>query len=588
MKAFAAILVFSVVAINALAAPIHDSSGKGDLAKVKTLIAKDPKLVNAKDGNGATPLHFAVAGGHKAVAEFLLSKKADVNAKKKDGVTPLHVAAAMGRTEIAKLLLAKGANKNVSDSKGRTPLTLAGEKGNAEMIDLLSGKAATPKPGVKVVSIPKDAVVLRGGKKVAGIAKGTELKLGDVLENGKAGDFVIHVGDTAAIRLKPGAKLKLTKLTLTGDLDIRTDLQGGDALARVRALTGQSRFQMASPGAVVAVKGTAFALKVNGEESTVIVGEGKVGVALPSEPGKEVDVLDGEMVTAGKGALPQSEPVGAAESEIIQQMLEEALPSVELDDSSGAPQPGSAAINPKDGAEMVWVSAGEFTMGSTAEQIVEARSGGSTKAEWFEGEQPQRKVYLDGYWIYRNEVTVAQYQKFCLETGRKMPTAPSWGWNSNYPIENVDWQDAGDYAKWAGGKLPTEAQWEKAARGTDGRIFPWGNEFDAWGCNNGYTDPKATPGQDRTEPVGSYPADASPYGCMDMAGNVCEWCADWYAGDYYKSAPTRNPTGPSDGERRVVRGGSWGVHAIAYFRCAKRFGIGPTDPCGGFRCVRTP
>lgn len=327
MKTLAAVMVFSLMAVGAMSAPIHDAAGKGDLAKVKALVAKDPKLVNLKDGTGATPLHFAVAGGHKAVVEYLLSKKADVNARKKDGVTPLHVAASLGKLEIAKFLLAKGADRNTADSKGRTPLTLAGEKGHVEMIDLLSARAPAPEPRVSVVSIPADAVVMRVGKKPAGITKGTELKLGDVIENGKTGDFVIHIGDISAIRLKPGAKLKLTKFTLTGDLDIRTDLETGDALVRVKALTGQSQFQMASPAAVVAVKGTAFALRVKGEESTVIVGEGKLGVWLPSDPNQQVDVLDGEMVTAGKGALPQPEPVGAAESEIIRQMLEEPLPS---------------------------------------------------------------------------------------------------------------------------------------------------------------------------------------------------------------------------------------------------------------------
>jgi len=321
MKAFAAILAFSVVAINALAAPIHDAAAKGDLAKVKALVAKDAKLINLKDGSGATPLHFAVAGGQKAVVEYLLSKKADVNARKNDGVTPLHVAASLGKLEIAKLLIAKGANKDASDSKGRTPLTLAGEKGHVEMIDLLSARAPAPEPGVKVVSIPKDAAVMRAGKKVEGIKAGTELRVGDVIENGKTGDLVIHIGDISAIRLKPGAKLKLTKLTLTGDLDIRTDLQTGDALARVRALTGQSRFQMASPGAIVAVKGTAFALKVKGEENTVIVGEGSVGVALPSDPSKEVEVLENERLVVKAGSLGQPEPVTADDLDLIKEML---------------------------------------------------------------------------------------------------------------------------------------------------------------------------------------------------------------------------------------------------------------------------
>lgn len=326
MKAFAAILVLSLVAINALAAPIHDAAGKGDLAKAKALVAKDPKLVNLKDPKGATPLHFAAAGGHKAVVEYLLSKKADVNAKKKDGVTPLHVAASLGKLEIAKFLLAKGAERNTADSKGRTPLTLAGEKGNVEMIDLLSGKATPLKLVVRVVSIPADAVVLRAGKKSAGITKGTELKLGDVIENGKAGDFVIHIGDISAIRLKPGAKLKLTKLALAGEPDIRTDLQAGDALVRVKALTGQSQFQMASPGAVVAVKGAAFAVQVRGAESTVIVGEGKVGVALPSDPSSEVEVLENERLTARDDGLGQPEPVTRDDLDLIREMLLERLP----------------------------------------------------------------------------------------------------------------------------------------------------------------------------------------------------------------------------------------------------------------------
>lgn len=326
MKAFAAIWVISLVAINALAAPIHDAAGKGGLAKVKALVAKDAKLVNLKDSKGATPLHFAVAGGHKALAEYLLLKKADVNAKKKDGVTPLHVAASLGRLEIAKFLLAKGADRNTADSKGRTPLTLAGEKGNVEMIDLLSARTPAPEPRVRVVSIPADAVVLRAGKKPAGITKGTEFKLGDVIESGKAGDFVIHIGDISAIRLRPGAKLKLTKITLTGDPDIRTDLQAGDALVRVKALTGQSQFQMASPGAVVAVKGAAFAVQVRGAESTVIVGEGKVGVALPSDPSSEVEVFENERLTARDGGLGQPEPVTKDDLDLIREMLLEQLP----------------------------------------------------------------------------------------------------------------------------------------------------------------------------------------------------------------------------------------------------------------------
>jgi len=233
----------------------------------------------------------------------------------------------------------------------------------------------------------------------------------------------------------------------------------------------------------------------------------------------------------------------------------------------GTARAGEVRINPKDGAEMVYIPAGEFIMGSN---------------DRADEEEPQRSVYLDGYWMYRHPVTVAQYRKFCSETRRKMPDPPSWGWKDDHPIVNVTWHDAKAYADWAGVQLPTEAQWEKAARGTDRRAYPWGNEFDA---------SKAVCGVRRrseksTAPVGSIPSGASPYGCLDMAGNVWEWCADWYDEDYYRSAPNRNPTGPASGSRRVLRGGSWGSNYSGNVRAALRDVCMPGGRyCGlGFRC----
>ncbi len=118
---------------------------------------------------------------------------------------------------------------------------------------------------------------------------------------------------------------------------------------------------------------------------------------------------------------------------------------------------------------MVRIPAGTFLMGSKA-------------GEGSDDEHPQHTVDLTGYWIYRTDVTVAQYRKFCTATGREMPDAPDWGWQDDHPVVNVDWDDANAYADWAGAALPTEAQWEKAARGTDGRIYPWGNDWDATKC----------------------------------------------------------------------------------------------------------
>ena len=240
------------------------------------------------------------------------------------------------------------------------------------------------------------------------------------------------------------------------------------------------------------------------------------------------------------------------------------------------PQPGAARVNPKDGAAMVWVPAGEYLMGST-----DADNEADTD------EKPQHKVYLDGYWIYKTEVTVAQYRKFCQATGRQMPPEPEWKWQDTHPIVNVTWDDAAAYAQWAGAALPTEAQWEKAARGPDGRLYPWGNDWDGAKCVNSARG--NAPGG--TKPVGGMPAGASPYGCLDMAGNVWEWCADWYDGSYYKNTPSGNPTGPATGTARVVRGGSWGNTISDFFRAAGRYRPTPEgrNDYLGFRCVvRSP
>jgi formylglycine-generating enzyme required for sulfatase activity len=222
---------------------------------------------------------------------------------------------------------------------------------------------------------------------------------------------------------------------------------------------------------------------------------------------------------------------------------------------------------------MVLIPAGEFLMGSK-------------DGEADDDERPQHKVYLTGYWIYRTEVTVAQYRKFCQATGRQMPPEPESGWQNTHPIVNVTWEDAAAYAQWAGAALPTEAQWEKAARGTDGQVYPWGNDWDGDKCQNSVGNKNAG----NTAPVGSFPAGASPYGALDMAGNVWEWCADWYDAGYYKNAPTRNPTAPATGTWRVLRGGSWYCAYLVGFRAAFRSGSRPTFRHRlGFRCVlRSP
>jgi len=241
-------------------------------------------------------------------------------------------------------------------------------------------------------------------------------------------------------------------------------------------------------------------------------------------------------------------------------------------------------INPKDGATMVWITAGKFLMGSTDAQIEAlCKANPSYKKDWFFGEKPQHSLYLDGFWMYKNDVTVAQYNKFCAATAREMRPAPSWGWIDDHPVVDVTWDDAKAYAAWAGVTLPTEAQWEKAAHGADGLIYPWGNEWDAEKCNNWL----AKHFLHKTSPVESYPSGASPYGCMDMAGNVWQWCADWYDKNYYKNSPIQNPTGPTTGTARVLRGGSWYSNDSRYYRATDRDCYNPLTRYVdiGFRCA---
>lgn len=170
-------------------------------------------------------------------------------------------------------------------------------------------------------------------------------------------------------------------------------------------------------------------------------------------------------------------------------------------------------------------------------------------------EMPEHMVDVDGFWIMQTEVTNAEYAR-CVTAQACTPPA-NQRWNdpayAKHPVTNVNWGQANQYAGWAGGRLPTEAEWEKAARGTDQRSYPWGNTPIQDDLLN-YNDVKRD-----TMPVGSYPAGASPYGALDMAGNVEEWVTDWYSATYYASSPAQNPLGPATGVRfRVTRGGSYG------------------------------
>jgi len=239
---------------------------------------------------------------------------------------------------------------------------------------------------------------------------------------------------------------------------------------------------------------------------------------------------------------------------------------------------GSFMISPKDGMKLLYVPAGNFLMGS-------ADSDPDAQAD----EKPQHTIYLDAFWIDQTDITNKMYA-LCVSTGAcNQPSNtfsfahPSYYGNSafdNYPVMWVTWYDATAYCRWAARQLPTEAQWEKAARGTDGRIYPWGNETpDSSLLNYNRTAGDVTA-------VGSYPDGASPYGVLDMAGNVFQWVNDWDSDTYYESSPASNPLGPDFGQARGQRGNDW-ENGGSGVRSAARYGIIPSfsNQADGFRCA---
>ncbi len=245
------------------------------------------------------------------------------------------------------------------------------------------------------------------------------------------------------------------------------------------------------------------------------------------------------------------------------------------------PEAGATGTREKDRMVMVYVPAGKFLMGSTPD-------------EGYDNEHPQHTVSLDAFWIDKTEVTNAQYRK-CVDAGTcREPTSCDWGKptysdpsKANHPVVCVSWDDATAYCTWTGARLPAEAEWEKAARGTDGRTYPWGNskpdcrQANFWGKDGGCVG--------GTSAVGSYPTDTSPYGALDMAGNVWEWVIDWFDEGYYARSPATNPLGPASGQERVLRGGSWYFTADG-LRTAARFWYipGARGDVAGFRCAVSP
>ena len=230
------------------------------------------------------------------------------------------------------------------------------------------------------------------------------------------------------------------------------------------------------------------------------------------------------------------------------------LPSLLLPGTKDAEQDAEQVF---DEYGMVYIPAGPFVMGGRDDDTPR-------------NERPAHSVYLPAYFIAKFPVTNLDFYEFVKHTGHKPPIHWQRGTYptglGHHPVVNVSWQDAQAYAAWRGARLPTEAEWEKAARGTDERHYPWGNRFvDGERCNSCNQ-------VGATTPVTEYPDGRSPYGAWDMCGNVYEWCADYYDEDYYKTSPSSNPKGPEGGQERVVRGGCY-QDTRAVLRVTHRLGV---------------
>jgi formylglycine-generating enzyme required for sulfatase activity len=314
-------------------------------------------------------------------------------------------------------------------------------------------------------------------------------------------------------------------------------------------------------------------------------------------PGSDTDI--GFRCAKSQNEQPGSSPLAPARTETPQssqtsqptktdtpQPTETSIPLTQTTIPTTSNLGIGSKITGQDGMTLLYVPAGEFTMGS------------DTDNSW---EKPAHTVSLGAFWIDQTEITNEMYSKCVTAAACQAPKEtnsyrrPTYYGNKNYdeyPVIEVNWSMASAYCEWVGRRLPTEAEWEKAARGPDGNIYPWGNDSDgllANFCDGSCPIPNSfTPndGYAETSPVGSYPNGVSPYGALDMAGNVLEWVNDWYSGTYYSSSPSSNPEGPDSGQYRVLRGGAWST-SVSIIRSAWRGRYVPTDTDYdiGFRCA---
>jgi formylglycine-generating enzyme required for sulfatase activity len=373
---------------------------------------------------------------------------------------------------------------------------------------------------------------------------------------------------------------------------------------------GAPKFRVVSAWVALALLGgAAFAAASPGVRAIVT----HMWSALVATKSDSVPIEQPRSVAALRPASPTSGTPGLSQGSVNSDPPESSAGNATQAGTSQAQSDTALAGNLAVAADWVLVRNGSFTMGATEEQQADFFSFTGpqkwmmSKKPLVESAGPAHEVYLDSFYIFRNEVTNVQYDRFKGATGRPHRDAGRHFEGRNQPVVNVTWDDAQSFCAWLGARLPTEAEWEKAARGTHALVYPWGNTWDAaklqsidriahqsfatfeeyeqWTKEHlfGNYEPEAN-----TADVGSFPTGSSPYGVMDMAGNAWEWVADWYGSTYYGNSPKNNPKGPDSGDRKVLRGGAWDAPRPANAAWFRETFMKPTDARNvtSFRCTK--